>query len=77
MPIGVGGGGSGADIRRLRPQNGLLFGLRPDSQRYFDFHHARNDVLENVNERELRLGAAAMSSLVYLIDKYGLDIPKK
>ncbi|MEM6723752.1 MAG: M28 family peptidase [Bacteroidota bacterium] len=71
------GGGSGADIRRLRPQKGLLFGLRPDSQRYFDFHHARNDVLENVNERELRLGAAAMSSLVFLIDKYGLDIPKK
>ncbi|MEM6726593.1 MAG: M28 family peptidase, partial [Bacteroidota bacterium] len=34
------GGGSGADIRRLRPQNGLLFGLRPDSQRYFDFHHS-------------------------------------
>ncbi len=65
-------GGSGADVTRLKPQMGLLFGLKPDSQRYFDYHHARNDVFENVNRRELELGAAAMSALVYLIDKHGL-----
>jgi len=65
-------GGSGADINPLKFQKGLLIGLRPDSQRYFDFHHTKADVIGAVNERELKLGAAAMASLVYLIDKYGL-----
>jgi len=66
-------GGSGADISRLKNQRGLLFGLKPDSQRYFDFHHAATDQTDIVNRRELHLGVAAMSSLVYLLDKYGLD----
>jgi hypothetical protein len=65
-------GGSGADINPLKSQKGLLIGLRPDSQRYFDFHHTANDRIEHVNRRELELGAAAMASLVYLIDKYGI-----
>jgi hypothetical protein len=64
-------GGSGADISRLKPQMGLLVGFAPDTQRYFDFHHASTDTLEAVNPRELQLGAAAMASLVYLLDKYG------
>jgi len=46
--------------------------MSPDSQRYFDYHHARNDVFENVNKRELELGAVNMAALIYLIDKYGL-----
>ena len=49
----------------------VLAGLRPDSQRYFDHHHAANDTFEHVNKRELELGAATMTSLVFLIDKYG------
>lgn len=65
-------GGSGADISGLKSQKGLLFGLLPDSQRYFDYHHAPNDTFETVNKRELELGVAAMTSLVFLIDKYGL-----
>jgi hypothetical protein len=65
-------GGSGADISRLKTQKGLLFGLAPDSQRYFDYHHTPIDVWDAVNKRELQLGVAAMASLVYLIDKYGL-----
>ncbi len=65
-------GGSGADISPLKSQKGLLIGLRPDSQRYFDFHHTAQDNIEAVNKRELELGAAAMTSLVFLIDKYGL-----
>ncbi len=65
-------GGSGADISPLKSQNGLLFGLRPDSQRYFDYHHSRIDTIDAVNKRELELGVAAITSLVYLIDKYGL-----
>jgi carboxypeptidase Q len=65
-------GGSGADITPLKPQKTLLIGLRPDSQRYFDFHHTTADRIEYVNKRELELGAAAMASLVFLLDKYGL-----
>jgi carboxypeptidase Q len=65
-------GGSGADIGGLKDQRGLLFGFEPDSQRYFDYHHAQTDLPDVVNKRELELGAAAMTSLVYLLDKYGL-----
>ncbi|MEL6986349.1 MAG: M28 family peptidase [Bacteroidota bacterium] len=65
-------GGGGADINPLKSQGGLLIGFRPDSQRYFDYHHTANDTFDKVNKRELELGAAAISSLVYLIDFYGL-----
>ncbi len=65
-------GGSGADISGLKKQGGLLFGLKPDAQRYFDYHHTAADRIEAVNKRELELGAAAMAALVYLLDKYGL-----
>lgn len=65
-------GGAGADIGPLKSQKLLLGGLRPDSQRYFDFHHTAFDKIEYVNRRELELGAAALTSLVYLVDKYGL-----
>lgn len=66
-------GGGGSDIGPLsRTQNTPLAGLAPDPQRYFDLHHARNDVFENVNKRELELGAVNMTALIYLVDKYGL-----
>ncbi|MEQ8519600.1 MAG: M20/M25/M40 family metallo-hydrolase [Cytophagales bacterium] len=64
-------GGGGADIGPLRPMGIPTIGLSPDSQRYFDHHHTANDVFETVNKRELQLGSAALSSLIYLIDKYG------
>ena len=64
-------GGSGADIGPLRDGNIVLAGLRPDTQRYFDYHHAANDTFDAINKRELELGAATMTSLVYLVDKYG------
>jgi len=70
-------GGSGADIGPLKNDGIVLAGLRPDSQRYFDHHHAENDTFEHVNKRELELGAATMASLVYLIDKYGTVPPTK
>ena len=65
-------GGSAADISRLKDQGTVLFGYRPDSQRYFDYHHSKEDVFENVHRRELLLGGGAMAALVYLIDKYGV-----
>lgn len=65
-------GGSGADVSPLKTNTNVLAGLRPDSQRYFDHHHAANDTFEHVNKRELELGAATMTALVYLFDKYGV-----
>jgi hypothetical protein len=66
-------GGGGADIGPLNTgMNVPIAGLSPDSQRYFDVHHARNDVFELVHKRELELGAINMAALIYLVDKYGL-----
>lgn len=64
-------GGSGADISPLKKQGFLLAGLRPDNQRYFDHHHTQRDLFQYVHRRELELGAAAMTALVFLLDKYG------
>jgi hypothetical protein len=66
-------GYGGTDIRPLGESGTLLIGLEPDSQRYFDHHHAETDVFENVHEREFLLGAAAMTSLVYMIAEYGIE----
>ena len=69
-------GGGGVDIGPLKDAfPGIpLYGFIPDSQRYFDFHHAPSDVFENVNKRELELGAGAIGAFIYLIDTY--PIPK-
>jgi hypothetical protein len=65
-------GGGGSDVSPLGAKLGATVGeLIPDSQRYFDYHHAASDVLENVNKRELELGALNMAALIYLVDKYG------
>lgn len=64
-------GYGGVDISPLKGKyTGIpLFGFVPDSQRYFDFHHAPSDVFENVNKRELELGCASMAAFIYLLDK--------
>ena len=63
-------GGSGADISPLKDDHVTLVGYRPDSQRYFDYHHAASDTFDKVNKRELELGSASMTSIIYLMDKY-------
>lgn len=69
----INNGGGGSDIGPLARELGTpLAGLQPDSQRYFDIHHARSDVFEAVNKRELELGAVSIAALIYLVDKYGL-----
>ena len=68
----IGQGGGGADIGPLAQQGATLLGLIPDSQRYFDYHHAASDQFEAISQRELQLGAASMAAMIYLIDKYGL-----
>ena len=71
--------GSGADVGKLHSTGAALFGFLPDSQRYFDVHHAETDRFENVHKRELELGAAAVASLSYLLCQYGINpkIPTK
>jgi carboxypeptidase Q len=75
LPYGVydfEGHESGADISSLAHTGVPAAGLRPDSQRYFDYHHTDADVFEAVNHRELKLGAVTLSALVYLVSEYGL-----
>jgi Zn-dependent M28 family amino/carboxypeptidase len=64
--------GGCADIGPLRDQGPILIGLKPDSQKYFIYHHTAADVFEAVDQRELELGAAAMAALVYLIEQNGI-----
>ena len=66
-------GGSGADISLLATGKNVLAGLRPDSQRYFSYHHAANDKFDAINKRELELGTFAMATIIYLFDKYGIN----
>lgn len=63
----------GDDIIPLKNNRILLLGLMTDSQRYYSLMHSEKDVFEAVDKRELELGAAAITSIVYLIDKYGLN----
>jgi len=66
-------GGSGPDIARIKNATALI-GYVPDGQRYFDYHHSANDVVEAVHPRELELGSAAMTILTYLISEEGLEL---
>jgi hypothetical protein len=64
-------GFGGVDINPLReyyPEM-LQLGLSISSQRYFNYHHTKADVFENINKRELELGCAALASMIYLVDK--------
>ncbi|CAN5529485.1 M28 family peptidase [soil metagenome] len=65
-------GYGGADINHLQDQGTLLIGFIPDSQRYFEIHHAATDTYEKVSLRELELGAASIAALVWLISEYGI-----
>lgn len=65
-------GYAGTDIHSLKSDKLVKVGLMPDSQRYFDYHHAANDTFDAVNKRELELGTATIASIVYLFDQYGI-----
>ena len=64
-------GYSGVDITPLKNvyPDMMQMGLAINSQLYFNYHHSAADVFETVNKRELELGAAAMATIVYLMDK--------
>jgi carboxypeptidase Q len=64
----------GSDISPIHDKLAVpMAGLLPDSQRYFDVHHTDNDVFENVNHRELKLGAVALAQLIWVVSEHGLN----
>ena len=65
-------GKGGADVMPLLAQGYAVGELVNESQRYFDLHHSRADTIDQVNPRELQLGAAALASFAYLVDQHGL-----
>lgn len=60
-------GSGGADIGPLAREGVPVVGFLPTSHRYFDYHHSDNDRLENVNPRELQLGACVIASMIYVV----------
>lgn len=76
LPYGIydfSGGEGGTDIEPLQKQGTFMIGVVPDSQRYFDIHHTAADTFDKVNKRELELGAAGMTMMVYLLSEYGFS----
>jgi carboxypeptidase Q len=65
--------GSGVDIGFLKERHAVLGEMLADSSHYFDYHHSGYDTFERVNEDYLNQGSAALASLIYLVDKYGVD----
>ncbi|PZX94631.1 peptidase M28 family protein [Flavobacterium aquariorum] len=66
-------GHSGSDIGPLTGKAIVKAGLKPDSQRYFDYHHAANDKFDAINKRELELGAGTMAALIYMMDQNAIE----
>lgn len=64
-------GYGGVDIYPLKLNDVPLIGLVTENQRYFDIHHAASDNFEKINRREMQMGSAAITGLVYLLDKFG------
>ena len=69
-------GGGGTDIGPLMSKGVPGFSIRVDTQRYFDYHHSANDVIEAVNERELELGSIGLALFSYMIAEEGLPASK-
>ena len=67
-------GGGGVDIGPLRKvyPDLVFLGMMPDNQRYFRFHHSAFDTFEQVDRREMQMGAATMAAIIYLFDEHGL-----
>ena len=65
-------GGSGSDVSPLAAAGVPSFGLLPEDQRYFDYHHSDNDTIDKVHPRELELGAIALAVLCWQISEEGL-----
>jgi hypothetical protein len=66
-------GGGGVDIYPLKKSGVPLVAYVTDPQRYFDMHHSGNDTFDKINYRELNMGTGCVTTLIYLIDKYGVE----
>ncbi|MBS1549115.1 MAG: M20/M25/M40 family metallo-hydrolase [Bacteroidetes bacterium] len=60
---------AGQDIQPLKKLAIPLAAIVPDTQRYFDIHHTKEDTFDKVNRRELLLGAVTMAQAVMIIDR--------
>lgn len=60
---------AGTDVEPMEENGVPIAEFVPDSQRYFDIHHTAEDTFDKVNRRELLLGAAVMTQIIYMIDK--------
>ncbi len=65
-------GYGGVDIYPMSFSGVPLVGLLPDDEHYFDVHHSARDTMEQVNEREINLGAGALAALCYVV----ADLPE-
>jgi hypothetical protein len=66
--------GSGVDIEFLKGINNVILAtLYADPAHYFDYHHSGFDTFQSIDYTSLQHGAAAMASLVYLVDRFGVN----
>ena len=61
-------GGGGPDLTPLRGHDTFFIGFRPESQRYFDYHHSARDRIDAIHPRSLEMGAASLAAMYYLLD---------
>lgn len=64
-------GGGNADNGPLKPLGTILIALKPENQRYFDYHHAATDTIDKVNPRELEFGAISFAVMAWLLSEQG------
>jgi hypothetical protein len=57
----------------LEERKAVLGEMLADPTHYFDYHHSGYDTFERVNKDYLNQGSATLASLIYLVDKYGVD----
>ena len=67
-------GDTDVDIDPLKKFNVPLIGVKPNMQRYFDFHHSGFDTFDKVNFRELQLSTTTLAAMMYLIDNYRIKL---
>lgn len=66
-------GGGGVDIGPLKEFNTPLVGFVPESENYFNWHHSSKDTFDKIDFDDFQSGSAAITSLIYLVNRYGLE----
>ena len=63
----------GADLGQMRKLGMPVIDLRHDASRYFDLHHTRNDVIENVDPQDLQFNVAAYVTFIQWAASSGIS----